>query len=105
MKIFSIFLFSFCTLLSLSVMAETPTTYEELKFLDAFAGKTPSYVRKQLGEPVLIEKKENAGGTVEFWLYENIVQQGKSDKLYKYTQIGIVNNVIETLGHSNRAPN
>jgi hypothetical protein len=52
----------------------------------------------------LIEKKENAGGTVEFWLYKNIVQQGKSDKLYKYTQIGIVNNVIETLGHSNRAP-
>jgi hypothetical protein len=104
MKMLSIVIFSCFSLFSMVTMAEAPKTYEELKFLDAFAGKTPSYVRNQLGEPVLIEKKENAGGTVEFWLYKNIVQQGKSDKLYKYTQIGIVNNVIETLGHSNRAP-
>lgn len=100
----SIIIFCFFSLFSIVSMAEASKTYEELKFLDAFAGKDPSYVRAQLGEPMMIEKKENAGGTVEFWVYENIVQQGKSDKLYKFTQIGIVNNVIETLGHSNRAP-
>lgn len=49
-------------------------------------------------------KRENESGTVEFWVYKNIVKVGNTDKTYKYTQIGIINNYIETLGNTNRSP-
>jgi hypothetical protein len=99
-------LFFTALLFSTSVFAGSADrpTYDEFIFLDTFKGKNAEFVLKTIGEPDLIEKKENAGGTVEFWLYENLVRQGSSDKLYRFTQIGIVNDAIETLGHTNLSP-
>ena len=78
--------------------------YDEVAFLKEFAGKDGDYIRNKLGEPDSIEKKENTGGTVEFWLYHDCVRQANSDNIYKFTQIGIVNGAVETLGHTNRLP-
>jgi hypothetical protein len=84
--------------------AANDKTYEEINFLKTFAGKSAEFVKTELGEPASIIKRENAGGTVEFWVYQDRVQQGSSDKLYRFTQIGIVNDAVETLGHTNRDP-
>lgn len=85
-------------------LAETHTDkpYDEMPFLEQFAGKTAEYVRQELGKPDSIAKKENTSGTIEFWVYNNLVKQANSEKIYRYTQIGIVNNYVETLGHTNR---
>lgn len=76
----------------------------EFEFVKIFSGKDADFVRSKLGEPAEIMKRENESGTVEFWIYKNIVKIGNSDKTYKYTQIGIINNYIETLGNTNRSP-
>jgi len=76
----------------------------EFEFVETFSGKDADFVRQKLGEPEEIMKRENESGTVEFWIYKNIVKIGSSDKTYKYTQIGIINNYIETLGNTNRSP-
>lgn len=76
----------------------------EFEFVKIFSGKDADFVRSKLGEPEEIMKRENESGTVEFWIYKDIVQVGGSDKTYKYTQIGIINNYIETLGNTNRSP-
>jgi hypothetical protein len=81
---------------------ETPIN--ETEFVSLFAGKTAQFVKESLGEPVEIASKNNQSGTVEFWLYENIVSIGKTDKTFKYTQIGIINDYVETLGNTNRQP-
>lgn len=77
---------------------------EEFEFVKIFSGKNAEFVRNKLGEPEEIMKRENEGGTVEFWIYKDIVKIGNSDKTYKYTQVGIINNFIETLGNTNRSP-
>jgi hypothetical protein len=76
----------------------------EFEFVKIFSGKDAGFVREKLGEPAEIMKRENESGTVEFWVYKNIVKVGNTDKTYKYTQIGIINNYIETLGNTNRSP-
>lgn len=76
----------------------------EFEFVKIFSGKDADFVREKLGEPEEIMKRENESGTVEFWIYKNIVKVGNSSKTYKYTQIGIINNYIETLGNTNRSP-
>ena len=55
-------------------------------------------IKKAIGEPVSITKKNN----FEFWLYEAIVRQGESDKIFKYTQLAISGGVIKNIGNSNR---
>jgi phage protein U len=94
----------FLSLMSLGSLTFAADTYEEIDFLKTFAGKSAEYVITELGEPASVIKRENAGGTVEFWIYQDRVQQGSSDKLYRFTQIGIVNDAVETLGHTNRDP-
>ncbi len=76
----------------------------EFEFVKIFSGKDADFVKDKLGEPAEIMKRENESGTVEFWIYKNIVKIGNTDKTYKYTQIGIINNYIETLGNTNRSP-
>lgn len=88
-----------------SAQAEKKAVYEELAFLKEFAGKDAEFIRNTLGEPDSIEKKENTSGTIEFWIYQDLVTQAHSDKRYRFTQIGIVNDAVETLGHTNRLPN
>lgn len=93
-------------LLSTAVYAnpllETPM--EEGAFVKMFAGKSADFVRENLGDPELISSKKNESGTVEFWLYKDIVKINKQGKTFKYTQIGIINNYVETLGNTNRQP-
>lgn len=74
----------------------------EFDFVDQFAGKNAAYIVNKLGEPEQKMSRENEGGTVEFWIYKDIVRIGKSDKTYKYTQFGIINDAVETLGNTNR---
>jgi hypothetical protein len=93
---------TFLLLLSFSVYAVTPIS--EIEFIKEFSGKDADYILAKLGEPYKKISKENAGGTVEFWLYQNLVNQGSSEKVFKFTQIGIVNNYVETLGNTNIAP-
>ncbi|BDZ73567.1 MULTISPECIES: hypothetical protein [Methylophaga] len=78
--------------------------YEEMAFLKHFTGKTPEFIKAELGEPDSISKRENSSGKIEFWIYHDLVQQAHSDKIYRYTQFGIVNGHVETLGHTNRDP-
>jgi hypothetical protein len=78
--------------------------YEEMAFLKHFTGKTPEFIKAELGEPDSISKRENTSGKIEFWIYHDLVQQAYSDKIYRYTQFGIVNGHVETLGHTNRDP-
>jgi hypothetical protein len=93
-------------LLSTSVMAngllETPM--DETTFVKTFAGKSADFVKENLGDPETISSKKNESGTVEFWLYKDIVKMDKKGKTFKYTQIGIINNYVETLGNTNRTP-
>jgi len=77
----------------------------ETEFVTLFAGKTAEFVKEKLGEPESIASKNNQSGTVEFWLYKDIVTMGKGEKTFKYTQIGIINDYVETLGNTNRQPN
>ncbi|MCX4192266.1 hypothetical protein [Methylophaga sp. OBS1] len=103
MKIFSVLLF--CLSLSAAAIAAEPGAYEELKFLETFAGKSAEFVKTELGEPASVVKRENEGGTVEFWIYQDKVRQGTSEKVYRFTQIGFANGFVETLGHTNREIN
>lgn len=102
MKILSVVLL-FITL-STAVLAQPDATkvYEEIQFLKTFAGQSADFVKAELGEPDSVVKRENAGGTIEFWVYHDKVRQGSSDKIYRFTQIGIANGFVETLGHTNR---
>lgn len=77
---------------------------DETAFVKMFAGKHSDYVREKLGNPELIDSKKNDSGTVEFWLYKDIVKVNKKGKTFRYTQIGIVNDYVETLGNTNRLP-
>jgi hypothetical protein len=105
MKLISTFFLLALTISASAFAQQSPAqTYEELPFLKEFAGKNAEYIQTKLGEPDSIVKKENQGGTVEFWVYHDLVQQGSSDKVYRFTQIGIVNDAVETLGHTNRQP-
>lgn len=88
-----------------SAQADQKKVYEELAFLKEFAGKDADFIKSTLGEPDSIEKTENTSGTIEFWIYRDLVTQVNSDKRYRFTQIGIVNDAVETLGHTNRIPN
>jgi len=76
----------------------------EFEFVKIFSGKDADFVKERLGEPDEIMKRENDSGKVEFWVYKNIVKIGNSDETYKYTQIGIINDYVETLGNTNRTP-
>lgn len=105
MKFITAFLFLTLAAGTTAFAQQNPArTYEELPFLQEFAGKDADYIQAKLGEPASIVKKENAGGSVEFWIYRDLVRQGSSDKVYRFTQIGIVNDAVETLGHTNRQP-
>jgi hypothetical protein len=106
MKILPILALSLAFLFPGMTLAETDkvTSYEEVAFLKEFAGKDADYVKSKLGEPDSIDKRENASGVIEFWVYHDLVKQQNSDKIYKFTQVGIVNNYVETLGHTNRLP-
>ncbi|MCG8380574.1 MAG: hypothetical protein MI865_14010, partial [Proteobacteria bacterium] len=75
------------------------THYTESDFLKIVLGKTKDEVRKVLGEPIDIATKKN----MTFWLYKSIVQQGKSEKCFKYTQLAIINGIVQNVGNSNRA--
>jgi len=80
-------------LLSLNAYADSPSTsapFPEMEFVKEFSGKNADYIMTRLGKPYKKVVKENAGGIVEFWLYQNLVKQGSSDKIFKFTQIGIV---------------
>jgi len=83
-------------------LAQTPMG--ETEFVKMFAGKSAEFVREKLGEPENFASKKNESGTVEFWLYKDIVKIGSKGKTFKYTQIGIINNYVETLGNTNREP-
>jgi hypothetical protein len=101
MKIFSVLLF--CLSVTTAAFAQQANDlYEELQFLKTFAGQSAEFVKTELGEPTSVVQRENQGGTVEFWIYQDRVRQGTSDKVYRYTQIGIANGFVETLGHTNR---
>ncbi len=84
--------------------AKIVETIAEFEFVKMISGKDAEFVREKLGEPDEISSKKNASGTVEFWIYKNLVRIGNGDKTYKYTQIGIINNHVETLGNTNRSP-
>ncbi|HDY84943.1 MAG TPA: hypothetical protein ENH74_04585 [Methylophaga sp.] len=77
---------------------------DETTFVKTFAGKSADFVRESLGDPETISSKKNESGTVEFWLYKDIVKIDKKGKTFKFTQIGIINNYVETLGNTNRTP-
>jgi hypothetical protein len=81
------------------------TPINETDFVVLLAGKTAEFVKQSLGEPEQISSKNNDSGTVEFWLYKDIVSMGKKGKTFKYTQIGIINDHVETLGNTNRQAN
>lgn len=104
MKYLPLMLMSLVLLLPGSGRADTADDrpYAEIAFLKQFSGKNADYVRSQLGKPDTVTARENDGGKVEFWVYRDLVRQGSSDKTYRYTQIGIVNDAVETLGHTNR---
>lgn len=109
MKIFlnTVVLSAFIALFSLNVAYSEEALalpVAEFEFVKIFSGKDADFIREKLGEPAEIMKRENESGTVEFWVYKNIVKVGNTDKTYKYTQIGIINNYIETLGNTNRSP-
>ena len=72
--------------------------YAEAEFLRLVMDKPIEEIKKAIGEPVSITKKNN----FEFWLYEAIVRQGESDKIFKYTQLAISGGVIKNIGNSNR---
>lgn len=93
-------------LMSASVYADSmmKEPIPEFEFVKIFSGKEADFVKQRLGEPDEIMKRENDSGTVEFWIYKNVVEIGKSDKTYEYTQVGIINGYVETLGNTNRAP-
>lgn len=93
-------------LMSVSVYADSviKEPIPEFEFVKIFSGKDADFVKQRLGEPDEIIKRENDSGKVEFWVYKDIVKVGTSDKTYKYTQIGIINDYVETLGNTNRAP-
>lgn len=93
-------------LLSTAVFANTlvETPMDEAKFVKMFAGKDATFVKENLGEPESIDSKKNESGTVEFWLYKDIVKIDSKGKTFKFTQIGIINNYVETLGNTNRQP-
>lgn len=98
---------AFIAILSINIAysdSELVIPIAEFEFVKIFSGKDSDFVREKLGEPEEIMKRENESGTVEFWIYKNIVKVGNTDKTYKYTQIGIINNYIETLGNTNRSP-
>ena len=76
----------------------------EFSFVETFSGKNKKYIYDAIGKPFSQDSRENSGGKVEFLVYENIVNIGKTDKVYKYTQIGIINDVVETIGNTNLDP-
>ncbi|AFJ03265.1 hypothetical protein Q7C_2129 [Methylophaga frappieri] len=96
----------FASILSFSVMAEEDLILpvDEFVFIKAISGQNKSYVEEQLGKPFSKEKRENQGGEVEFWVYKNIVKIAGTEKVYKFTQVGIVNDAVETVGNSNLQP-
>lgn len=107
MKIFKIsFTAILFVLLSTAIYAgpliEKPI--DETEFVKMFAGKSAEFVKETLGDPEAISSKKNESGTVEFWLYKDLVKIDDKGKTFKYTQIGIINNYVETLGNTNRAP-
>lgn len=92
-----------CTFLAASFSAHAgEKTIEEFKFVEQYSGKNAAYIIEHLGEPDSRISRENEGGTVKLWVYKDLVKIGKTDKTYKYTQIGIVNDAVETLGNTNR---
>lgn len=97
-------------LLALSLLTLTVTAFAqhppftERDFIKYFAGKDIAYVREHLGEPSKKTMKENAGDVIEFWIYENIVLLNNEGKTFRYTQISLVNNRVETFGNTNRLP-
>jgi hypothetical protein len=94
-----------CLLMMSSIQANPLTIpMDENEFVKTFAGKSAEFVKDSLGEPDQISSKSNDSGKVEFWLYTDIVKVGKKDKTFKFTQIGIINNYVETMGNTNRSP-
>ncbi len=72
--------------------------YAEAEFLRMVLDNPIEEIKKAIGEPVSITKKNN----FEFWLYESLVRQGESDKIFKYTQLAIADGVVKNIGNSNR---
>ncbi len=77
---------------------------DEFEFIKKISGKDKDYVTNNLGKPFSINTRENKGGTVEFMVYKNIVKIAGTDKIYKYTQVGVVNDAVETVGNTNLKP-
>lgn len=102
LTVFLILTFSGINLVSAD-MAD-PHQLSEFGFVKEFSGKSAEYVREALGEPEQVSVRENASGRVEFLVYKDLVKVGNSSNRYKYTQIGIINGYVETIGNTNRAP-
>lgn len=77
---------------------------DEFEFIKKISGKDKDYVVDNLGEPFSTETRENEGGIVNFMVYKNIVKIAGTDKVYKYTQVGVVNDAVETVGNTNIKP-
>lgn len=77
---------------------------DEFEFIKKISGKDKDYVTDNLGKPFSIKTKENEGGVVRFMVYKNIVKIAGTDKIYKYTQVGVVNDAVETVGNTNLQP-
>lgn len=102
-KLFALLLMSG---LSFPVFADEPMDLpiDEFEFIKQISGKDKGFVSESLGEPYTKDTRENKGGEVEFWVYKNIVKIAGTDKVYQYTQVGIVNNAVETVGNTNLKP-
>ncbi len=92
------FIISFIFVCSISAN-DTLGKYTEAGFLKEILGKSEDVVIEILGEPIKIVTKNN----MKFFLYESLVQQGDADKYFKYTQLAIVNGIVQNIGNSNRA--
>lgn len=74
---------------------------DEFEFIKVISGKDKQFIENNLGKPDSKQTRENEGGEVEFWVYKGIVKIAGTENLYKYTQVGIVNNAVETVGNTN----
>lgn len=93
----------FSVLVSFPVFSAEPIDLpvDEFEFIKTIKGKDKVFVEEALGEPSSKKIRENEGGIVEFWVYEDIVKIAGKESVYKYTQVGIVNNAVETVGNTN----
>lgn len=75
------------------------TIYSEAEFIKMVMDKPVEDVKAIIGEPLDVVKK----GDMEFLLYAALVQQGKTDKVFKYTQLSVTKGLVQNVGNSNRS--